>query len=186
MSLFNNKYAISQLQIVRSGLRLVTYLNHCSRCGQLFAHKVAHILWWRHDNRKQSASARERWCDVDFDIPYSPVRTPGGGGGGSYVANKSSVSPACRKRRLNGAVSRNKRIKRVAPCWCLDGTLKNPTKCLWRLESDRRYYFLTCRHIYDWNIVEWDVNQPISLSSHSNVKRDFYLDVYIYTILNQL
>ena len=22
--------------------------------------KVAHIFWWRHDNRKQSASARER------------------------------------------------------------------------------------------------------------------------------
>ena len=32
--------------------------------------KVAHIFWWRHDNRKQSASARERWCDVSCDIPY--------------------------------------------------------------------------------------------------------------------
>ena len=32
--------------------------------------KVAHIIWWRHDNRKQSASARERWCDVSCDIPY--------------------------------------------------------------------------------------------------------------------
>ena len=25
---------------------------------------------WRHDNRKQSASAREHWCDVSCDIPY--------------------------------------------------------------------------------------------------------------------
>ena len=33
--------------------------------------KVAHIFWWRHDNRKQSTSARERWCDVSCDIPYS-------------------------------------------------------------------------------------------------------------------
>ena len=33
--------------------------------------KVAHIFWWRHDNRKQSASAREHWCEVSCDIPYS-------------------------------------------------------------------------------------------------------------------
>ena len=32
--------------------------------------KDAHIFWRRHDNRKQSASARERWCDVSCDIPY--------------------------------------------------------------------------------------------------------------------
>ena len=38
----------------------------------------------------------------------------------------SSVSPACRKRRLNGTVSRNNRIKRVASCWCLDGHVKEP------------------------------------------------------------
>ena len=31
-----------------------------------------------------------------------------------------------RKRRLNGAVSRNNRIKRVAPCRCLDGHVKEP------------------------------------------------------------
>ena len=37
-----------------------------------------------------------------------------------------SVSPACRKRRLNGAVSRNNRLKRVAPCRCLDGHVKEP------------------------------------------------------------
>ena len=53
--------------------------------------------------------------------------------------NTSSISPECRKRRLNGAVSRNNHIKRVAPCRCRTGTLKNPTKCIWRWEPDRRY-----------------------------------------------
>ena len=72
-----------------------------------------------------------------------------------------------RKRRLNGAVCRNHRIKRVVPCRCRTGTLKNPTKCLWRWEPDRRYNFFfnppahLCRHIYDWNIVNCDVKQPI-------------------------
>ena len=32
--------------------------------------KVAHICWWRHDNRKQSESAREHWCDISCYIPY--------------------------------------------------------------------------------------------------------------------
>ena len=32
--------------------------------------KVARIFWWRYDNRKQSASACERWCDVSCDISY--------------------------------------------------------------------------------------------------------------------
>ena len=31
-------YYIYQLQFVLSDLHLVTNLNHCSRCGQLFAH----------------------------------------------------------------------------------------------------------------------------------------------------
>ena len=67
--------------------------------------------------------------------------------------------PACRKRRVNGAVCRN---HRVVPCRCRTGTLKNPAKCLWRWEPDRRYNFCNppahlCRHIYDWNIVACDV-----------------------------
>ena len=71
----------------------------------------------------------------------SPRESPGGGGG--QVENVSSVSPACRKRRLIGAVCRNHRIKRLVPCRCLDGQLKIPTKCLWRWEPDRRsnYFF---------------------------------------------
>ena len=43
---------------------------------------------------------------------------------------KSRMCPpyphACRKRRLNGAVSRNNRIKRLALCQCLDGHVKEP------------------------------------------------------------
>ena len=43
------------------------------------------------------------------------------------------------------------------------GTWKNPTKCLWRREPDRRYNFFSsppahlCCHIYNWNIVACDV-----------------------------
>ena len=55
----------------------------------------------------------------------------------------SSVSPACRKRRLNWAVCRNHRTKWVVPCRCRTGTLKRPAKCLWRWESDRRYNFFS-------------------------------------------
>ena len=46
-----------------------------------------------------------------------------------------------RKRRLNGAVCRNHRIKRVVRVGARTGTLKNPTKCLWRWEPDRRSNF---------------------------------------------
>ena len=33
------------------------------------------IFWWRHDNRKQSTSARELWCDVSCDVSYCPVNS---------------------------------------------------------------------------------------------------------------
>ena len=93
----------------------------------------------------------------------SPMRTPGG----FLVENTSSVSPACRKRRLNGAVCRNHRIKRVVPCRCRTGTLKNPAKCLSRWEPDRRYNFFNppahlCRYMYDWNIVACDVKHQLT------------------------
>ena len=32
--------------------------------------KVAHILWWRNDNRKQYARVCEHWCKVGCDIQY--------------------------------------------------------------------------------------------------------------------
>ena len=67
----------------------------------------------------------------------------------------SSLSPACCKRRLNGTVSWNNRI-----------TLKNPTKCLWHWEPERRSNATSmCRHIYNWNIVAYDVKQPLKLKT---------------------
>ena len=63
----------------------------------------------------------------------------------------SPVFPACRKRWFNGAVSQNNRIKikgwpRVG-AWT--SALKNLTKCLWRLEPDRRsnFYFSPPAHL---------------------------------------
>ena len=32
--------------------------------------QLSTYFWWRNDNRKQLASARERWCNVSWDIPY--------------------------------------------------------------------------------------------------------------------
>ena len=53
--------------------------------------------------------------------------------------------------------------------------LKNPTKCLWRWEPDRRYNFFSppahlCRHIHEWNIVACDVKLQYthSLTRHDN------------------
>ena len=49
-------------------------------------------------------------------------------------------------------------------------TLKNPTKCLWRWEPDRRsnIFFNPPEHLcavtYNWNIVACDVKQPFSLT----------------------
>ena len=47
---------------------------------------------------------------------------------------------------------------------------KDPTKCLWRWESDRRYNFFfsppahLCRHIYNWNIVACDAKHQYTHS----------------------
>ena len=46
-----------------------------------------------------------------------------------------------RKRRLNGAVCRNHRIKRVVPCRCLDGHVKEPYEMSMAWEPDRRFNF---------------------------------------------
>ena len=89
----------------------------------------------------------------------APVRTPWG------LSNTSSVSPACRKRRLNGAVCRNHRIKRVVPCRCRSGTLKNPVKCLWRWEPDRRYnfFFSPPGHLCCTYMTEISLHELISI-----------------------
>ena len=46
-----------------------------------------------------------------------------------------------RKRRLNGAVCRNHRIKRVVPCRWLDGHVKEPHEMSMAWEPDRRSNF---------------------------------------------
>ena len=46
-----------------------------------------------------------------------------------------------RKRRLNGAVCRNHRIKRLVPCRCLDGHVKEPYEMSMAWEPDRRSNF---------------------------------------------
>ena len=85
----------------------------------------------------------------------------------------SSVSPACRKRRLNGAMCRNHRnYKKVVPCWCLDGHVKEPYEMSMALGA-RPYVQLLlqsactsmCRHMNDWNIVDCVVKQPSQLNS---------------------
>ena len=50
-----------------------------------------------------------------------------------------------RKRRLNGAVCRNHRIKRVVPCRCWDGHVKEPYEMSMAWEPDRRsnYFFFS-------------------------------------------
>ena len=77
----------------------------------------------------------------------SPVRTPG---------FKSRIRPPNPQRVVKGDLMGrcwNHRIKRLVPCRYRTGTLKNPVKCLWRWEPDRRYNFFSppahrCRHIY--------------------------------------
>ena len=76
---------------------------------------------------------------------YIDLGDPGG-----KVENVSPLSPACRKGRLNGAISRNNCIKKGWPrvdAWT--GTYKNPTKCLWRWKPDRRsnFFFSPPAHI---------------------------------------
>ena len=82
------------------------------------------------------------------------------------VENVPSVFQACRKTRLNGAVSRNNRIEWVAPCRCLDGHVKEPNDMYiafgarpW-VQLLQSAWTSMCRHIYDWNIVDCDVKQP--------------------------
>ena len=79
-------------------------------------------------------------------------------------------------RRLNGAVCRNHRIKRMVMCrW--RATLKNLAKCLWRWEPDRTEVQLLlqsactsmCRHIYDWNIVACDFKKHQYTKTQLNV-----------------
>ena len=78
------------------------------------------------------------------------------------------ISPWCRKRRLNGAVCRNHRMKRVVKCRCLDGHVKETYEMSLTFGARPKVQLLPqstctymCCHMYDWNIVDCNVKQPI-------------------------
>ena len=87
--------------------------------------------------------------------------------------NVSSVNQACRKRRLNGRF-----LGITAKGWprvgAWTGTLKNPTKCLWRWEPDgRSNFFLNppahlCAITY---VTEISLPMKLSNRSHSFTQR---------------
>ena len=80
------------------------------------------------------------------------------------------IPSVSRKMRLNGAVSQNNGIKRLAPCRCSDGHIKvygvGSTTVGSTSSSVRMHIYVhMCRHVYDWNIVDCNVKQPIHLTS---------------------
>ena len=151
----------------------------------------------------------------DKGVPqsFNPREDPG-----DKSRNVSYVSPACLKRRLNGAVSRNNRINIVAAfremhvspakhssasvtdgradrqtdgqttdkvipmcryasqatqkgwsrvgAWT--GTVKNPTKCLWRWEPDRRFnfFFNPPVHLYAVTYIT-EISLHVTLNNQS-------------------
>ena len=121
----------------------------------LLKRQACNSLWLDVKRASQSAGRaepRDEWLTPHFS---RLLRHAWGYGG--HILDLSPRVPTGR------AVCRNRRIKRVFPCRCRTGTLKNPTKCLWRLETDRSYNFFfsppahLCHKIYDWNIVACDV-----------------------------
>ena len=72
----------------------------------------------------------------------------------------------CRKRRLIGAVSRTHRMKRLVPCRCLDGHVKDNLRNVYGVGIPSVVVTTSSvrQHIYDWNIVNCVVNQPIHLN----------------------
>ena len=74
-------------------------------------------------------------------------------------------------------VGRNNCIKRVIPCRCRTGTLKNPAKCLWRCEPDSRFNFFfsppahLCRHIWLKYRCMWR-KTPINSKSTTSIFKE--------------
>ena len=99
-----------------------------------------------------------------------------------------------RKRRLNGAVCRNHRIKRFGPrVGVRTGTLKNPTKCLWRWEPDRRsnFFFSPPAHLCAVTYMT-EISLIVTLNNLFNSTQRinewefselFFLDLFGYLIL---
>ena len=84
----------------------------------------------------------------------------------------------------------------MAPCRCRTGTLKNPTKYLWRWEPDRRYNFFfsppahLCRHICNWNIVACGVKHKYTHTRNSKYAASictyFKYTVYVQRVSNRI
>ena len=74
-------------------------------------------------------------------VETQEARIPPWGPGGLSRECAPPYPQRDRKRRLNGAVCRNHRIKGWSRVGAWTGTLKNPAKCLWRWEPDRRSNF---------------------------------------------
>ena len=110
--------------------------------------------------------------DHEYFIPTKFHQNPSSGSGEEVENVKSLRTP---DRRTDGRTDdgrcamtiahsslRLRWAKKGGPCRCRTVTLKNPAKCLWRWEPDRRYDFFNppahlCRHIYDWNIIACDI-----------------------------
>ena len=107
-------------------LNLMNKVVRISPYGKLICTFNQHCLIYKISNKLQFNSS----------LFFSPMRAWG---------VKSRMCPPYpqrdRKRRLNGAVCRNHRIKGWSRVGARTGTLKNPTKCLWRWEPDRRSNF---------------------------------------------
>ena len=123
--------------VKRKKSKYLTLSNEVNCCltSQLM---ISQSYMWRHIDVQavwrswdlRSGSQRHRYFAGFFNVPVqaptflygdSPVRARG---------VEPRMCPPCpqrdRKRRLNGAVCRNHCIKRVVPCRCLDGHVKEP------------------------------------------------------------
>ena len=96
------QYGRFELQIVRANLHLVTYLNHCSRSGQLFCPGK----WWRHNNGEQLASARTHACALAGQWFESSVLSGEWWQvGGNEETIRAYASPKTGRNKLPGRVS---------------------------------------------------------------------------------
>ena len=92
----------------------------------------------------------------------------------------SFVSSACRKRRLNGAVSRNNRIKRLTPCWCLDRHAKEPNEVFMALGARPYVKSLlqsTCTSMCHFAMT---LTQTVSQGQDDNVAKKASISGYIF------
>ena len=112
-------------------------------------------------------------CRITFNLGrkflcLTPVGTKGFKSGICHPYTHRAVKGDWMRRFLEITVSKG---WPRAGAW--KGTLKNPTKCLWRLEPDRwSNFFFSLRaqlcavaytYMYNWNIVACDVKQHILL-----------------------